>query len=58
MAKIAIDGHPAETCGKLPEAGSMAPDVTLTNTAFSDVSLNSFKGKKIILNRSNCTEVQ
>ncbi len=50
MAKIAIDGHPAETCGKLPEAGSMAPDVTLTNTAFSDVSLNSFKGMKIILN--------
>jgi thiol peroxidase len=50
MAIIELDGNPAETCGTLPEVSSMAPDFILSNTAFSDVSLASFKGKRIILN--------
>ena len=50
MAIIAIDGNPAETCGTLPEVISRAPEFILTNAAFSDVPLASFKGNKIILN--------
>ena len=50
MTHIAIDGNPAETYGTLPEVGSKAPDFVLTNTDFSDLSLDSLKGKRIILN--------
>jgi thiol peroxidase len=50
MATISIDGNPAETYGTLPDMTSMAPDFILTNTAFSNVSLDSFKGMKIVLN--------
>ena len=50
MAKIKIDGKPAETIGSLPDLNSISPDITLANTEFSDISLESFKGKRIILN--------
>jgi len=50
MATITIDGNPAETVGSLPETGSTAPDFVLTNTQFADISLESFRGKRIVLN--------
>ncbi len=50
MAIITIDGNPAETYGTLPEISSVAPDFILSDTEFSDISLASFRGKRVILN--------
>lgn len=50
MATITFKGTPVETSGALPEINSRAPDFTLTKTDLSDVSLNDFSGKKIVLN--------
>ena len=50
MAKILLKGQQIETIGELPAVNSIAPDFTLTKTDLSDVSLNSFRGKRIILN--------
>ena len=50
MAKITLKGNPINTCGTLPAVGSQAADFVLTKTDFADVSLQSFAGKKIVLN--------
>jgi len=50
MAIITLKGEPIETVGELPEVKTAAPDFNLTKTDLSDVSLGSFKGKRIILN--------
>jgi thiol peroxidase len=50
MAHITFQGNPVETVGKLPKTGATAPDFSLTKTDLSDVTLNDFKGKQIILN--------
>ncbi len=50
MAEIMLKGNPIHTVGDLPEAGSPAPDFTLTKTDLSDVSLSDCEGKRIILN--------
>jgi len=50
MATITFKGNPVKTKGNLPAVGSHAPDFTLTKTDLSPVTLNEFKGKKVILN--------
>jgi thiol peroxidase len=50
MAKITFQGKPVDTSGDLPEADSAAPAFTLTKTDLSDVSLNDFAGRRILLN--------
>jgi thiol peroxidase len=50
MSKITLKGKPIETGGELPQVKTAAPDFTLTKTDLSDVSLGSYKGKRIILN--------
>lgn len=50
MAEISLRGTPVSTVGELPAAGSKAPDFKLTRTDLSDVSLQDFKGRKIVLN--------
>lgn len=50
MAKITLEGNPVETTGSLPATGSIAPGFTLTKTDLSDVTLEDYKGKRIILN--------
>ncbi len=50
MAKITLKGELVKTVGELPEVKTTAPDFTLTKTDLSDVSLGSYKGKRIILN--------
>lgn len=50
MAKITLKGESIETVGELPEVKTAAPDFTLTETDLSDVSLASYRGKRIILN--------
>ncbi len=39
-----------EIYGELPQTGSQAPDFILTETTLSDVTLEDYKGKNIILN--------
>ena len=50
MSKILFKGEPVNTIGELPEVNAAAPDLTLTKTDLSDAGLESFKGKRIILN--------
>ena len=50
MATITLQGNPLETCGALPAVGSAAPAFTLTKTDLSDVTLQDFAGKTVILN--------
>jgi len=50
MAQITFKGNPINISGDLPEVGALAPDFLLTKTDMTDVSLNDFKGKKLVLN--------
>jgi thiol peroxidase len=50
MATITLHGNPLQTCGELPAVGSTAPAFTLTKTDLSDVTLQDFAGKTVILN--------
>ncbi len=50
MAAITLKGNTIETSGQLPAAGETAPDFTLVNSKFEEVSLSSFSGKQIVLN--------
>lgn len=50
MAKITLKGNPINTNGELPKVGSKAPAFKLVDADLNDVSLESFKGKKKLLN--------
>lgn len=50
MAKTAFKGEPVELVGDLPAPGVAAPAFTLTRTDLSDVSLQDFSGKTLVLN--------
>ena len=50
MATITLHDTPIETVGELPAVGSNAPAFTLTKTDLSEVSLQDFAGKTVILN--------
>jgi thiol peroxidase len=50
MANITHKGNPIHTEGELPKVGAKAPDFKLTQADLKDVSLESFAGKKKILN--------
>ena len=50
MATITLEGNQINTNGDLPATGSDAPDFTLTTADLSDVSLDSYSGKKKLLN--------
>ena len=50
MATITLKGNPIHTIGHLPQIGSTAPPFRLTAADLSDAALDSFKGKKKILN--------
>ncbi len=49
MATILVHDKPTATSGDLPTVGSTAPDFRLTGADLSDVSLETFKGKKKII---------
>jgi thioredoxin-dependent peroxiredoxin len=49
MAKITLMGKEISTNGEIPKVGDEAPDFTLVNAKMSDVSLESYKGKKKLL---------
>jgi thiol peroxidase len=50
MAEIKLKGNVFHTAGTLPAVGSQAPDFKTTKEDLSDVSLQDFAGKKLILN--------
>jgi len=50
MATITLKGNAIETVGTLPAKASAAPDFTLVKSDLSEVSLATYKGKKIVLN--------
>jgi thioredoxin-dependent peroxiredoxin len=50
MATITLKGTPVHTIGHLPQVGRLAPPFRLTSADLSDTGLESFKGKRKILN--------
>lgn len=50
MATITIEGNEINTNGDLPAVGTAAPTATLTDGELNDVTLDSFSGKKKVLN--------
>lgn len=50
MVTVKLGGNPVNLYGELPKTGSQAPDFTLTAQDLSDITLNDFKGKRLILN--------
>lgn len=50
MATVTFQGAPVSTNGTLPPLGSQAPDFTLVDKDLNDVGLESFAGKKKLLN--------
>ena len=50
MATVKFQGAPVKTVGELPQAGTMAPDFSLTAQDLSDFNLESLKGKRVVLN--------
>ena len=50
MATVNLRGNPIHTSGELPAVGSQAPDFTVTGGDLSDVTLDQFAGKQLILN--------
>jgi thiol peroxidase len=50
MATVTLKGNPIHTNGSLPAKGASAPDFKLTGGDLKDVSLESFHGKRKVLN--------
>lgn len=50
MATITFKGNPVNTNGEMPSIGNEAPNFTLVKGDLSEVSLNDFRGKSVILN--------
>ena len=50
MATITLKGNPCNTIGNLPKVGSKAPNFSLTRSDLSTVTLDQYKGKRVILN--------
>lgn len=49
-ARVTVKGVPVLLSGVLPSVGAQAPDFIGVNSSMNDVSLDSFRGKKVILN--------
>jgi thioredoxin-dependent peroxiredoxin len=50
MAQVTLGGNPVNTVGELPAVGSTAPSYTLAGADLSDITPDSFSGKKVVLN--------
>lgn len=50
METIELNGLQMHTVGNLPEVGTQAPDFTLTGQQLNDITLEQFKGKRVVLN--------
>ncbi len=50
MAKINFKGNEINTSGNLPGIGEKAPDFTLTGSDLSEIRLEDYLGKRVIIN--------
>jgi Peroxiredoxin len=50
MATVTLKGNALETVGDLPKVGSAAPAFTLVKSDLSEVSLQDYRGKNLVLN--------
>lgn len=50
MAHITQGGNPVTTVGDLPAVGTQAPSFTLVGNDLSDVTSDSFRGRRVVLN--------
>lgn len=50
MAQVTLKGNPIETIGNLPAVGTMAPAFELVQKDLSGLTLDSLKGKRVVLN--------
>ncbi|WP_273820807.1 thiol peroxidase [Pseudomonas asplenii] len=50
MAQVTLKGNPVKVNGQLPQVGSKAPAFSLVNAGLADVNLESFAGKRKVLN--------
>ena len=50
MANITLKNNPITTCGNLPNIGENAKDFCLIGKDLNKVTLNDFKGERIIMN--------
>ncbi|MFO7750224.1 MAG: thiol peroxidase [Desulfobacteraceae bacterium] len=50
MTQILLKGNPIETIGTLPPVDTQAPGFSLVKTDLSDLTLESLKGKTVVLN--------
>ncbi|RXG15742.1 thiol peroxidase (atypical 2-Cys peroxiredoxin) [Leeuwenhoekiella aestuarii] len=50
MATITLGGNPTHTNGVLPKVGTPAPDFKLAATDLTQVSLEDYKGKRVVMN--------
>ena len=50
MQQITRAGEPLDVAGTLPAKGQAAPAMTLTNTELQDVTLDTYAGKRKVLN--------
>ncbi|MEM9001751.1 MAG: thiol peroxidase [Bacteroidota bacterium] len=50
MATVTLKGNEIHTVGTLPANGTQAPNFTLTKNDLSSVSLEDYKGHKLVLN--------
>lgn len=50
MSNVKLDGTPIDVSGSFPQPGDQAPDLTLTNQGLEDVTLDTWSGKRKIMN--------
>ncbi len=50
MSTVTLAGNAVKVNGEFLKAGAQAPDFTLVKSDLSELSLNSLKGKKVVLN--------
>lgn len=50
MAQVTLRGTPIQVDGTLPQAGQVAPAFTLVGAGLADIALESFAGKRKVLN--------
>lgn len=50
MGKVKFQGNPMKLAGALPAVGSYAPPFTLAAQDLSDITLESLRGKRVVLN--------
>jgi thiol peroxidase len=49
-ASVTLKGNPVDVAGTLPKVGATAPNFTLVDKALADVTLETFAGKRKVLN--------